>query len=210
MRKKLVFIFMLLTGVCFTQNRPLLYNVDDLPQALLQNPGTRIDFTRHIGVPFFSQFHVFAGSTGVTAYDVFQEGDSNINDRITEVMDRLGPGDFFSVNEQLEVFSVGWKVGQRGYLSAGIYQELDVFSYFPKDPAVLAFEGNADYIGENFDFSDVNFTGEVLTVYHAGFTYKLDPQLSFGGRVKLYSGIFNAESTQNQGVFRTDETPGGK
>ncbi|MCP9201557.1 DUF5723 family protein [Gramella sp. GC03-9] len=209
MQKILVIVIFLLFGISHSQNRPLLYNVDDLPQALLQNPGTRIDFTRHIGVPFFSQFHVFAGSTGVTAYDVFADNDTDINDRIRRVMNDLSSGDFFSVNQQLEVLSFGWKMGQRGYFSAGIYQELDVFAYFPKDPAVLAFEGNADYIGENFDFSDANFTGEVLTVYHAGFTYKLDPQLSIGGRVKLYSGIFNAESTQNEGVFRTDATPGG-
>lgn len=194
---------------CFSQNRPLLYNVDDLPQSLLQNPGARIDFTRHIGVPFFSQIHIFAGSTGVAAYDVFADDNGDINQRVREVMDKITAGDYFSVNEQLEILSLGWKVGSRGYFSTGIYQELDVFAYFPKDPAVLAFEGNADYIDQDFDFSDANFNGEVLTVYHAGFNYKVDNKLTVGGRFKLYSGIFNAESTNNEGVFRTVRTPAG-
>ena len=209
MQKKALFLLMFLAGICHGQNRPLLYNVDDLPQALLQNPGTKIDFTRHIGVPFFSQVHLFAGSTGVTAHDIFDDSGSDINDRVQNAMNRLTSRDFFSVNQQLEVLSFGWKAWQRGYISVGVYQELDVFAYFPKDPAVLAFEGNAEYIGENFNFSDVNFTGEVLTVYHAGLNYQVDSKLTVGGRLKLYSGIFNAESTENEGVFRTDRTPDG-
>ncbi|MGA8853406.1 MAG: DUF5723 family protein, partial [Christiangramia sp.] len=207
--RKIAFFLIILSSIAgFSQNRPLLYNVDDLPQALLQNPGAKIDFTRHIGIPFLSQIHIFAGSTGVTAYDIFKEN-GNVNDNVRGAIDNLNAGDFFSVNEQLEILSLGWKVGDRGYFSTGIYQELDVFAYFPKDPAVLAFEGNADYIGDDFDFSDANFSGEILTVYHAGFNYKVDSKLTVGGRFKLYSGIFNAESTGNEGVFRTVETPNG-
>lgn len=209
MKKIVLFIFLCSFMISNGQNRPLLYNVDDLPQALLQNPGTRIDFTRHFGIPFFSQIHFFAGSTGVTAYDIFQDDNRDINLRIQEAMSNLTSGDFFSINEQLEILSFGWKIGNRGYFSAGIYQEADIFAYFPKDPATLAFEGNAAYIEKPFDFSDVNFNGEILTVYHAGFTYKVDSKLSVGGRIKLYSGIFNAESTNNEGTFTTNRTPGG-
>ncbi len=209
MQRILPILIFLVAIICKGQNRPLLYNVDDLPQSLLQNPGARIDYIRHVGIPFFSQIHLSAGSTGVTAYDIFADDGSGVNQRVRDVMRDISAGDYFSVNEQMEILSLGWKMGDRGYFSTGIYQELDVFAYFPKDPAVLAFEGNADYIGQDFDFSDANFTGEVLTVYHAGFNYKVDPKLSVGGRLKLYSGIFNAESTDNEGVFRTIETPGG-
>ena len=209
MRKIFFLLIFLISLPGFAQNRPLIYNVDDLSQSLMQNPGARIDFKRHIGVPFFSQIHLFAGSSGVTAYDVFADNDTDVNDRVRNLMRDITSGDFFSINEQLEVLSLGWKMSDRIYFSTGIYQELDVFAYFPKDPAVLAFEGNADYIGQDFRFSDVNFAGEVLTVYHAGVNYKVDNKLTVGGRFKLYSGIFNAESTNNDGVFRTVETPGG-
>lgn len=200
---------LIIAPLCYGQNRPLLYNVDDLPQALLQNPGTKIDFTRHIGVPFFSQIHLFAGSTGITAHDIFNVENPNVNQKVSNIMNSITSTDFFSINEQLEILSFGWKIGERGYISTGIYQEMDIFAYFPKDPALLAFEGNAGYIGRGFKFSDVNFTGEVLTVYHAGFNYQIDQKLTVGGRLKLYSGIFNVESTRNEGVFRTIETPAG-
>ena len=209
MQRILQVFIVFFTIYCSGQNRPLLYNVDDLPQSLLQNPGARIDFIKHIGVPFLSQIHSSAGSTGVTAHDIFADDGANVNQRVREVLREITAGDYFSVNEQIEVLSLGWKVGSRGYFSTGIYQELDVFAYFPKDPAVLAFEGNADYIGQDFDFSDANFTGEILTVYHAGLNYTVDAKLTVGGRLKIYSGIFNVESTGNEGIFRTVETPGG-
>ncbi|SDS55345.1 DUF5723 family protein [Gramella sp. MAR_2010_147] len=209
MQKIGLVLFLLTCLSSFGQNKPLLYSVDDLPQSLMQNPGARIDFTRHFGVPFFSQIHLSAGSTGVTAHDIFSDADSNVNDRVRGVMNRITAGDYFSVNEQIEILSLGWKMGAKTYFSTGIYQELDIFAYFPKDPALLAFEGNADYINQDFNFSDVSFTGEVLTVYHAGLNYKGDNKLTVGGRFKLYSGIFNAESTNNEGVFRTIETPNG-
>lgn len=195
--------------VSYGQNKTLLWNVDDLPQSLMQNPGAQIDFTSHFGIPFFSQIHFGVGSTGVSLHDVFDDSNPNVNQRIRGLMTRLTARDYVSVNEQLEILNFGWKVGQRAYVSAGVYQELDLFAYFPKDPALLAFEGNADYIGSNFNFSDVNFTGEMLTVYHAGLNFQVDPKLTVGARFKLYSGIFNAESTDNQGVFRTDFVPGG-
>ena len=209
MRKCVLVLFLITSIFCQGQNRPLLYNVDDLPQSLMQNPGARIDFIRHLGVPFLSQVHLSAGSTGVTAYDIFSDENPNVNERVRGVMRDITAGDYFSVNEQLEILSLGWKMNDKMYFSTGIYQELDVFAYFPKDPAILAFEGNAKYIGQDFKFSDANFAGEVLTVYHAGLNYKVDAKLTVGGRFKLYSGIFNAESTNNDGVFRTIETPGG-
>jgi len=95
MQKVILILFLLISLLSYGQNRPLLYNVDDLPQSLIQNPGARIDFTRHIGVPFFSQIHLFAGSTGVTAHDVFSDENQNVNDRVRGIMNRITAGDFF-------------------------------------------------------------------------------------------------------------------
>ncbi|HSP12467.1 MAG TPA: DUF5723 family protein [Salegentibacter sp.] len=198
---------------CFTllsaQNKPLLYNVDDLPQSLLLNPGTRIDFIGHVGMPFLSQIHVSAGTSGVSLHDIFRDDGTNINTRIREAMRSMTSYDHFTANEQVEVISLGWQLDKRNYLSTGIYQELDFFSYFPKDLAILVNEGNADYINDPFDFSQVAFTGEILTVYHLGINHQFDQQLTVGVRGKLYSGIFNAETTGNTGTFTTIRTPQG-
>ncbi|MDT0644806.1 DUF5723 family protein [Zunongwangia sp. F363] len=203
MRRLLVVIFLLLFKFSFSQNKPLLYNVDALPQSLMSNPGAEINFRGHVGIPFFSQIHFAAGSTGVTLFDIFDDSNPNVNLRVRNAIRNLTPQDYFSVNEQWEILSLGWKLNRRDYLSVGLYQETDVFSYFPKDLAILVNEGNSNYINQPFDFSQASFTAEVLAVYHIGYNRQINDRLTVGARAKLYSGIFNVESTDNEGVFIT-------
>ena len=176
---------------------------------MMSNPGTDITFDKHIGIPFLSQIHFSAGTSGVNLYDIFNDSNSNINERVTKAIRKLSSEDYFTSQEQLEILSFGWRLDRDRYLSMGIYQEMDVFAYFPKDPAVLVNEGNNDYINVPFDFSHVSFTGEALTVYHVGLNKKINHQLTVGGRLKIYSGIFNVESTDNTGYFTTRNTPDG-
>ncbi|MDT0675643.1 DUF5723 family protein [Autumnicola musiva] len=203
MQRLFVVFFLIFSKISISQNKPLLYNVDALPQTLLSNPGAEINFRGHIGMPFFSQFHISAGFTGVTLFDIFDDSNPNVNLRVRNAIRNLTPQDYFSINEQWEIFSFGWKLNRRDYLSIGVYQETDVFSYFPKDLAILINEGNSSYIGQPFDFSQAAFTAEVLAVYHMGLTRQINDKLIVGVRGKLYSGIFNVESTNNQGTFTT-------
>lgn len=195
--------------LCQGQNKQLLYNVNTLPQTLLINPGANINFDGHLGVPFLSQIHLAVGSSGVNAFDIFDNSNTNINQRVANTVKRLTKNDFFMVNQQLEIFSLGWRLNRENYLSAGVYQEVDAFAYFPKDPAVLVIEGNKDYINMPFDFSHASFTGEVLTAYHVGINRKINRRITVGARLKLYSGIFNVESINNTGTFLTINTPEG-
>lgn len=209
MRVYLYFFILTLAFSATAQNKQQLYNFDDLPQTLMLNPGGETNFDMHIGLPLLSQIHVSAGSSGVSLHDIFKADGGSINDRIRQTLFRLNRNDFFTVNQQMEILSIGWRDKRRRYYTAGIYQELDAFLYFPKDPAVLAYEGNRDYIGENFNFSDVAFTAEALNVFHIGFTNYYSEDLNYGFRAKLYSGVFNAYSVGNRGTFRTEISPEG-
>jgi hypothetical protein len=203
----LVFIsFMVFSATA--QNKQLLYNFDYLPQNLMTNPGGETNFDMHIGLPLLSQIHVAAGSSGVDLHDIFQKGGS-INERISRSLHDLSRNDFFTINQQLEIFSLGWRDSKRRYYTAGIYQELDAFVYFPKDPALLAYEGNKNYIGREFDFSDAAFTADALNVFHIGFTNYYSEDFNYGFRAKIYSGVFNAYSVGNTGIFKTEVSPEG-
>lgn len=195
--------------ICHGQNKQLLYNVGELPQTLMSNPGANISFDGHFGIPFLSQIHISAGSSGANLHDIFDDSNPNINQRVANTISRMTSKDYFSGQQQFEIISLGWRLNKKNYFSAGVYQETDFFAYFPKDPLVLASEGNRDYINIPFDFSDVSFAGEMLTVYHLGLNRVVNRQLTVGVRLKLYSGIFNVESTGNTGLFLTRRTPEG-
>jgi hypothetical protein len=204
---KIFLLLIFLSSVAFGQNKQLLYNFESLPQNLMTNPGAETSFDMHAGLPFFSQISVSAGSTGITMYDLFKVDDGSINDRIRESLSDLSNKDFFSVHQQMELIFLGWRDQRKRYFSAGIYQELDAFLYFPKDLAILAYEGNKAHMNKSFKFSDAAFTAEVVNVFHFGFTNYYSEDLNYGVRGKLYSGIFNAQSINNRGVFRTVPTP---
>ncbi len=201
MRLLFLILFFLLGKFAVAQNKQLLYNVNSLPQNLMSNPGAETRFDMHAGVPFLSHISFSAGSSGVSMYDIFGTGEGTVNDKISKSLAGMTDRDFFTVRDQVELLFLGWRDRKRNYFSAGIYQETDVFAYFPKDLAVLAWEGNENQ--KNFHLSDLAFTGEVLNVFHFGFSHYLNENLNIGVRAKLYSGIFNVRSIDNNGDFFT-------
>lgn len=207
MRCILFFLLFIFHETALSQNKQLLFNFDELPQNLMTNPGAEVNFDLHAGLPLFSQIHFSAGSSGVSLYDIFKEDGNSVNDHIAEALADMNNKDFFSVHQQLEILSIGWRGKNDKYFSGGIYQEMDAFAYFPKDLAVLAYEGNKDHLSETFDFSEAAFTGEFLNVFHFGMTRYYSENLNYGFRVKLYSSVFNARSTNNRGTFRTIPSP---
>ncbi|TSE11080.1 MULTISPECIES: DUF5723 family protein [Aquimarina] len=211
MRAILLFAISLLSLFGYSQNKETLYDFTDLPQSLLLNPGADVRFNYHLGVPFLSQIHVNAGLKGASLYDVFADDGRDINDKIETTLNTLTSKDYLTATQQLEIVSFGWKSkkNEKIYFSGGIYQELDVIGYFPKDFAVLAYQGNQDFLNQSFRFSTISGSAELLAVYHFGYTKKVNKSMTFGARAKLYSSIFHARSAKNKGTFTTLETPQG-
>jgi len=194
---------------CFSQNKQLLYGFSEIPQSLLLNPATRIDNRGFVGIPLLSHFHFSAGSSGISVYDLVADDGINFNTKLRQAVDALNPTDFTTVNQQLELFSGGFNLGNsfknKEYLSFGLYQEFDFIGYFPKDYAVLALEGNQRNIGRPFKLDHLNFNADLLSVLHVGYHKKVNSKFTYGVRGKIYSNIANINSTSNSGRFITQQ-----
>lgn len=185
------------------QNKQVIYGVEEIPQSLMLNPGVNVPHKMHIGVPFLSQFHINAGSSGVSVYDIFGRSNVDINTRIRNKIFEMKNTDFFTATQQLEFFNFGWRSLKDIYYSGGIYQEFDFILYFPRDLAILGWEGNHDYIDYEFDLGEVSTTGDLLTVYHFGANKRISKKITAGLRMKLYSSMASYRSTRNRGTFVT-------
>lgn len=203
MRNFLTIIFSLVGVFAISQNKQILYGFDDIPQSLMLNPGSKVLQKKHYGIPFLSQIHVNGGSSGVSVYDIFKDGNDDINDRITQKIFEMKNTDFFTATQQLELINFGWRAKNEIYFSAGIYQEFDFIAYFPRDLAILAWEGNRDYLDYEFDFGEISTTGDFMTVYHFGLNKQIGKKLTVGARLKLYSSMFSYRSVKNSGTFVT-------
>lgn len=205
--RKIYFILILLVSLnCFSQNKQILYNFTSVPQSMLVNPGADVNYNWFVGFPLLSGISANVGSSGFSVNDLFADDGVDFNTKLRNVVFSTSRNDKVSMNEQLEIFSGGFKLGDwqsNSYVSFGMYQELDVLTYMPKDYAILALDGNIDYLGKVFDMSDLNARGELLSVFHLGIHKKVSEKLILGARGKIYSSIFNVSSTKNSGYFYT-------
>lgn len=197
------------TLTCYSQNRQLLYGLENIPQSLMLNPGGEMDAQKHFGIPFLSSVQVHGGSSGVTVFDIFGNNGGDINSKIRETISSLDEKDFFTLNQQLEILNFGWRSLEGTYFSAGWYQESDFIAYFPKDLAILATEGNRDYINFPFDIGQVSARGDATSVFHFGINKQLNKRLTIGARAKFYSSLISMSSTNNAGSFTTVPSENG-
>ncbi|TDE27049.1 hypothetical protein E0I61_15470 [Flavobacterium ranwuense] len=205
--RKIILIFVLfLTIGCISQNKQILYNFTSVPQSLLTNPGSDVKYNWYFGIPLLSGISTNVGSSGFSAYDLFADNGVDFNVKLRNVVFSTTRKDRVVLNEQIELFSGGFKIaGDQGdsYVSFGMYQEFDFMSYVPKDIAVLALDGNRDYLGKVFNLGDLSVKAEMLSVFHIGFHKKINEKLILGARGKIYSSIYNANSTNNSGYIYT-------
>ena len=205
--RKLLFLFIFVVSIsCFSQNKQILYNFTSVPQSMLSNPGSDVKYSWFVGIPLLSGFSANVGSSGFSTFDLFANNGVDFNAKLRNVVFSTSRNDKVSINEQIEIFSGGFKLGdwQEGsYVSFGMYQEMDVLTYMPKDYAILALDGNNDYLGKVFDLGDLSARGELLSVFHVGYHKSVSEKLILGARGKIYSSIFNVSSTKNSGYFYT-------
>lgn len=211
MRKIYLILIVALQLSTFAQNKEVLYNFTAIPQSSLVNPGADVSYKFYFGIPVLSGVSANLGSSSFSAYDLFANNGVDFNDKVRNVINNSSSKDKTQVNQQLELFSGGFRVGgkdSQSYISFGVYQEFDFLMYVPKDLAILALDGNRDYIGKSFNLADLNVRAEVLSVFHVGFHKKVSEKLVLGGRAKLYSSGANATSTKNSGYIYTGQAPG--
>lgn len=206
--RKVVFLFCLFVVTNLTaQNKQLQYNFTDIPQSLMTNPGADVKYKWYVGVPFLSGISMNVGSSGFSAYDLFANDGVDFNTKLRSVLSKTTHNDVLSLNQQLELFSGGFRIGtedNRSYLSFGLYQEFDFLSYVPQDIATLAIDGNKNYMGKRFNLADLSAKVDLLSVFHIGIHKKIKDNLIVGARAKIYSSIFNASSVDNAGYIYTN------
>ncbi|MEZ7507201.1 DUF5723 family protein [Flavobacterium sp. Arc2] len=207
MRKVYLFLMVFISVGCWSQNKQILYNFTAVPQSLMTNPGADVSYKFYFGVPLLSGISVNAGTTSFSAYDLFADNGVDFNTKLRDVVYNSSRNDKVAINEQIELFSGGFKLGDwmenKGYISFGMYQEFDFMMFMPKDIALLALDGNRGYLGKSFNLGDLSLRAEMLSVLHVGFHKNVTDRLVLGGRAKLYSSSFNATSTKNSGYIYT-------
>ncbi|MGB5378997.1 DUF5723 family protein [Muriicola sp.] len=210
MRERLLLMLAVLFGIgpLFSQNKELLYDFTEIPQAILLNPGMNTSFSWYAGIPLASGIYGQAGTSGITVHSLFANDGLDINDKVrARALNGMSKRDEFGETVQIDLLHGGYrsKNNPRQFYSFGVYFESNTILYWPQDLAYLAFDGNADQLGRRFDLGHLKTRGEGLTVFHFGINREIDRKLTVGARAKIYSGIYDFHSSGNTGYFVTNE-----
>jgi hypothetical protein len=203
-----VFLLLLLFYASLSaQNKQVLYDFNDIPQALMVNPGMETDFQWYAGVPLLSGISGYAGTNGITVNDIFADDGLDINDKVRDLMvNGLTTRDEFSQALKVDLFNGGFRSPYSNiFYSFGAYLEMDNILYWPKDYVILAFDGNVNQLNSRFNLGDLETRGSTVAVYHFGINKKINRKLTAGARAKLYSGITDYNSTNNKGYLVNNE-----
>ncbi|WP_430907715.1 DUF5723 family protein [Maribacter sp. 2-571] len=208
--KQYTFLLATLLGIwipAMGQNKQLLYDFNEIPQSLMVNPGVETDFSWYSGIPVLSGISFQAGSSGISVNDIFADDGVDINTKIRErAVFGINPRDELSGTYQVELLNVGFRGTDPDiFYSLGMYHEGDAIGYWFQDYAILAYEGNADRLNQRFDLGHLKTRGEMMNVFHFGINKRVNSELTIGGRAKVYSSIFDFNSTRNKGYFVTTE-----
>jgi hypothetical protein len=200
---RVVIVFLCLHGTLLAQNKQLLYDFVEIPQALMLNPGIQTDFKWYAGVPLISGISGYAGSSGIAPNAIFANDGVDINLKVRErMLNALSIRDEFSSNVQIEWFSGGFRgANPNEFYSFGAYLEVDNILYWPRDYAFLIMDGNVGQLNRRFNLSDLSTRGSMVNVVHFGINKKMGRKLTLGGRAKYYAGLMDYNSTNNNGFL---------
>ena len=190
------------------QNKQLLYDFLEIPQALMINPGMQTSYEWNAGIPLLSGIAGQAGTSGVSVNDLFADDGVDFNEKVrNRAVFGMNKRDEVTGTYQVEIFYGGFRARNKpeNYFSFGLYHEGFVINYWPEDLAILGYEGNADQLGRRFDLDHLKIRGEVLNVFHFGWNRVINKELTVGARGKLYSSIAEFNSSTNDGYFVTNE-----
>ena len=212
----ILLMFVLFCAPVMAQNMQILYDFDHLPQTLLLNPGSEVDYDKHFGVPLLSNIYLDLGSSNKeVSYNSVISGSDGVGGVLNKMYELgLKKNDVFAFNQQIELFNVGFRLKNPSYyLSFGMYQQIDGFSAYPPDVANLFVKGN-DQDGNGipepnqlFVVDDLNTAGELVGVFHVGINKKVNDKLTAGVRLKILSGSLGLETKSNQGDYRLTINP---
>lgn len=205
MKFKKIFIvcWVFISTISYSQNQQLLYGFAEMPNTLMVNPGAETNFKFHAGIPALSGLFLKVGSSEATIADLFLTDNISFNTKFINLTQKLTDRDFIDFNTKIDVLNGGYRLNEKMYLTFGLYQEIDFIGYFPDDIVDFAYYGNGSNFSKTIHLSQLKFRGDILGVIHAGLSYKINPKLNIGGRVKIYSGSVHVSSNNNSGTFST-------
>ena len=194
---------LMVTWGSYGQSNLTMYNFNALPQTLHTNPAYPQQATFWIGLPVASRIDVQYQNTGFKLADLLADregeigdltGDNvyDINDNIDDIIANLDDKSQFAFSSSFDLINIGFKT-KKGFVTIGANQQVDYLMDYPADLMRLLWNGNQQFVGNEFTMREFDFETIARTNFYLGYQRRfLNDKLILGTRLKYILGQANA------------------
>ena len=191
----------------FAQRDFSLYTLGRTPQSLSTNPSFRPAYNNYISLPIISGIGLDVINTGFSLSDLLVpkgNGDSLIFNTDDAFFDQMNGGNRLSVNTNLNVFGLGFKLG-KSFVFFDVKNKLNAEFTYSSDFIKFLLQGNGgSLLGKTADFTSIGLNAMNYVEYGLGFNRDFSDKLRIGAKFKLLSGVANISTQENNLTMTTD------
>lgn len=180
-----------------------MFFLSNLPQRVRLNPAYQPEYKVFVGLPVLSgvAFNYNNSAFGIDKILSKTRNDSLMVD-VNKLYKSLNKRNFMLFNTELSILSVGVK-NKDWYFTFDVVEKNDMLFRFNKDLITFFKNGNADYLGKNFDCGRLGLNANLYNEFALGASRKINDKLVVGARVKFLMGIANAKMTDSKLNIKT-------
>lgn len=200
-------VLLLFVGMCgyriSAQQNNTLFFMHDAPQSNIVNPAIPINCDLFIAVPVLGSTHLNMYNTAVSINDMIKNiGGDTIAVDLDNGMTKLNGLDLMGTEAHFTLFSGGIR-RNNAYYTFSVTEKINSLSAVPKEPTLLFWNGNSNYLDQRVDLSGYQFNFFHLRQYAFGFSNNISDNFRLGGRISLLFGKSNVNTQKAQGTFYT-------
>lgn len=175
------------------------YYLSNLPQRVRLNPAYQPEYKVWIGLPALSGISVNYMNSSFGIEDLLRKGGK---DSLYVDMDRmyksLRKNNIVSLYNENSVLTFGLQIKDSWYATFDVAQKNDVVMRVGKDFFSFLKNGNAPYLGKNFDLGGIGLQASMYNEFAFGVSKKINEKWTVGGRAKFLLGIANIDVRKSE------------
>ncbi len=142
--------------------------------------------------------------------DIFEVTGDSVKVKLDSYLQTAGH-DFISVKSHLPLFGMGLRVGNSGAATLFVNARNSFLFGIPKEAARFAWNGNGEYLGEEYVVDDLALGGMSYAEIGVGYSTELtiaNQPFRIGGRVKylLGAGMMGLDQNANVSIFTNEDS----
>ncbi len=207
MISRFIYTFLFIIWMCGIKSQPLVMHfMDNLPQAAITHPSFFPEYEYSGAIPF-TGFNGFDIGTNFPVASLTSNSVTNgiLTLDLDKTYDDLKPVTFLDSRLNINMVTSTW-VSKNLFFNVNLVNRIQNTLLLPKSFVSLLWEGNAAYVGDELNLSNLGLDFIHFTELSFGITQNINDQFYVGTKFKFLQGLSNINFYRSDLKLQTDTT----